>query len=231
MKKLTVLTILFACSYLFAVAAQAQKIVDTPVTVTIEGAGANSLPQYRIQSDQLGVYKNSKSMESIIQSIGDWELDMLNFNGSGRTILVDLSEPVPNSAPGGANPTVPFSPQLVRGRFIAKCTQFGFNFLKMANGASNPCPLAVGFDQGGRRYRLAFNGENFPNIDPVNVTCTGFNTTTSKCNRWKIVPGVLQADGTLKSRAKLIKAAMTNKEADQDLGNFFMSFSITITNP
>ena len=231
MKKLTFLTTLFVSLCFLSTVSKAQKLVDTPVTVTIEGFGANSLPPYRIQSDQLGVYKNSRTMESIIQGIGDWELDMLNFNGSGRTILVDLSEPVSNSAPNGANPAAPFSPQLVRGRFIAKCTQFGFNFLKMANGASNPCPLAIAFDQGGRRYRLAFNGENFPNIDPVTVTCTGFNSSTSKCNKWKIEPSVLQTDGSLKSRAKLIKVAMTNRETDQDLGNYYMSFSITITNP
>lgn len=231
MKKINVLTLLLVSLSLFTTAAEAQRTADTPVTVTIEGFSANSLPPYRIQSDQLGVYKNSRNMESIIQGIGDWELDMLNFTGSGRTILVDLREPVPNSAPGGANPIAPFQPQLVRGRFIAKCTQFGSNFFTMSLGEPTPCPLAVAFDQGGRRYRLAFNGENFPNIDPVKVTCTSVNSSTSKCNEWKIEGGVLQDDGTMKSRAKLIRVASSKRETDLDMGNFYMSLSITITNP
>lgn len=208
----------------------AQKAKDLPVTVMIEGLGLDTTPTLRIQSDQQGAYKDSRTLESIIQAIGDWELDMLNFSGSGRTVLVDLRDPVPNSAPNGATPAVPFAPELVRTRFIAKCTQFGASMPLLANGSSIICPLAVAFDQGGRRYRLAFNDGNFPNVDPVTVTCTGVDSTF-KCKQWRIEPSVIQADGERKCRAKLIRVASNKRETDLDMGNFYISFLINVTNP
>jgi len=221
--------VLLACSCLL-ITATAQRLADTPVTVTIEGLGVNTTPTLRIQSDQLGAYKNSKTLASIIQGIGDWELDAINPSGSTRTVLVDLRDPVLNSAPGGVTPAVPFAPQLVKARFIAKCSEYGGNMLTMVGDSSITCPLALAFDQGGRRYRLAFNYNNFPNVDPVTVTCLSVNST-SKCNQWKIEPSVIQADGERKSRAKLIRVASSRKETDQDMGDFYLSFTINLTNP
>ncbi len=54
---------------------------DIPVTVTIDGLGVNT-STLRIQSDLAGVYRNSSSLQSMIQGIGDWEFDMLNFSSS-----------------------------------------------------------------------------------------------------------------------------------------------------
>ena len=89
---------------------------DTPVTTTIEGLGVDTSPTLRVQSDQLGAYTNSSSLQSILQaSLGDWELDMLNFNSSPqRKVLVDLRDPVPGSGPSGGAPIAPFAYQLVR---------------------------------------------------------------------------------------------------------------------
>ena len=235
MRKITALSLLLlACSCLLPATATAQKpgSGDVPVTVTIEGLGIDTAPTLRIQSDQQGAYKHSKSLQSIIQGIGDWELDMLNFTSSPqRAILIDLRDPVPNSAPNGTTPAAPFTPQQVRGRFIAKCSLFGGNLMTMYGGLSISCPLAVAFDQGGRRYRLAFNPENFPNeVDPVTVTCMN-PVGTAKCSQWKVSPSVMQADGTLNSRAKLIRVASSRKETDLDMGEFFMSFAINLTNP
>src|SRR5437879_5808498 len=77
------------------VGAKGKPTSDTPVTSTIDGLGVNTLPTLRIQSDQLGAYKNSSALSSIIQGIGDWELDMINFNSSPqRKVLIDLRDPV-----------------------------------------------------------------------------------------------------------------------------------------
>src|SRR5438309_1882655 len=76
---------------------------DVPVTSTIDGLGVDTLPTLRVQSDQLGAYRNASSLQSIIQGIGDWELDMLNFNSSPqRKVLIDPRDPVPGSGPNGA---------------------------------------------------------------------------------------------------------------------------------
>src|SRR5205807_4420673 len=108
---------------------------DIPVTSTIDGLGVDTLPTMRVQSDQLGAYRNSSSLQSIIQGIGDWELDMLNFNSSPqRKVLIDLRDPVPGSGPNGAAPINPFGVngyQTVRARFITKCSQNGVNMQTM----------------------------------------------------------------------------------------------------
>ena len=73
----------------------AKPASDVPVTTTIEGLGVDTLPTLRLQSDQLGGYRTTKSgktvsLQSIIQGIGDWEMDMLNFTSSPqRKMLID----------------------------------------------------------------------------------------------------------------------------------------------
>jgi hypothetical protein len=42
-------------------------------------------------------------------------MDMLNFTSSPqRTTLIDLGDPMPNSAPDGSTPVAPFAPQQLR---------------------------------------------------------------------------------------------------------------------
>src|SRR6185436_9309390 len=65
------------------------------VTSTIRDSDANFTP-YRIQSDLLGSFKNCvDSVQSIIQGIGAWELDMLGspvrFLSNCQTSLLNLS--------------------------------------------------------------------------------------------------------------------------------------------
>src|SRR5437867_10383891 len=145
---------------------------DTPVTTTCDGLGVDTSPTLRVQSDQLGAYTNSRSLQSIIQGIGDWELDMLNFNSSPqRKLLVDLRDPVPGSGPGGGAPIAPFAYQLVRGRLISKCSEFGHDFRTILPGDGPiTCPLAIAFDDAaGVRYRLAMNPNNFIDVNSVLV--------------------------------------------------------------
>ena len=204
---------------------------NLPVTTTIEGLGIDTLPTLRIQGDQAGAYKNSKALSSIIQGIGDWELDMINFTSSPqRKALIDLRDPVPGSGPNGSAPTAPFAYLLTRTRFIAKCSQYGGNMMTMPGGSTIYCPLAIAFDDaGGVRYRMSMHPNNFPEVNLVQVTCLG--TANSKCNQWKIEPSATQLDGERKNVAKLLKVAAKPNQADQDMGDFYLSFTIHVTNP
>src|SRR5262249_38068019 len=77
-----------------------------PVTSTIEGSGALTDPtvfNYRIQSDQLGPYRDGvDSVVSELQTGRDWQLNALS--STTRSMLIDFRDPVPNS-----NPSPPFS--------------------------------------------------------------------------------------------------------------------------
>jgi hypothetical protein len=208
---------------------------DVPVTVTIDGNGVNTEPTLRVQSDLLGAYANSTSGQSIIQAIGDWELDMLNFNSSPqRKLLIDLRDAIAGSAPGGANPTNPFGAtgyQIVRARFIAKCSQNGINFLNMQTATPYLCPLAVAFqDSTGQQHRLAENPTNFSETNWIQVTCLATDTS-AKCKQWKLQPSVIQADGQRKDVAKLLRIPSKPNQPEVDLGDFYLSFSINLTRP
>jgi hypothetical protein len=226
---------LLSATLLVNTGAKGKPPTDTPVTTTIDGLGVDTLPTLRVQSDQLGAYRNSSSLSSIIQGIGDWELDMVNFNSSPqRKVLIDLRDPVPGSGPNGGAPVNPFGStgyQIVRGRFISKCSQNGINFLNMQPNNIYPCPLALAFDDAnGVKYRLAENPVNFSETNWLQVTCitTG---TNGKCNQWKIEPSVTQLNGELKNVAKLLKVATKPHDSDQDMGDFYLSFTIHVTNP
>lgn len=206
---------------------------DTPVTTTFDGLGVDTSPTLRVQSDQLGAYTNSSSLQSIIQGIGDWELDMLNFSSSPqRKLLVDFRDPVTGSGPGGVAPSAPFAYQLVRARLISKCTDYGNDMRTIPGGATVNCPLAIAFDAaGGVRYRLAMNPNNFFEVNPVQITCVATDAN-SKCNQWKIEPSATQfPSGERKNVAKLLKVATKPNQTDQDMGDFYMSFTIHLTNP
>ena len=206
--KVALLFALVSTGLMLNTGAKGKPPSDTPVTTTIDGLGVDTLPTLRIQSDQLGAYRNSSSLSSIIQGIGDWELDMINFNSSPqRKALIDLRDPVPGSGPNGGAPTAPFTYQLVRARFISKCSQNGINMRTMQTNTPYYCPLAVAFDDaGGVRYRLAGNPINFSETSWVQITCVATDAN-SKCNQWKIEPSVTQADGQSKNVAKLLKVA------------------------
>ena len=223
-----VLLLTLAATGLIHTATAAKPPTDTPVTSTIDGLGVNTLPTQRIQSDQAGSYKNSSSLSSIIQGIGDWELDMLNFNSSPqRKALIDLRDPVSGSS---INHFRRDWYQYVRARFISKCSENGIDMRTMQPNNLYPCPLAVAFDDaGGVRYRLAMNSNNFSEVNVVQITCV--TTANSKCNQWKIEPSATQLNGERKNVAKLLKLATKPHQADQDMGDFYLSFTIHVTSP
>lgn len=232
---LTALALLVVSGSGFLSIATAEKPVpakDTAVTTTIDGLGVDTLPALRIQSDQAGSYRNSSSLQSVLQAtFGDWVLDMINFTSSPqRKTLVDLRDPVPGSLNGGA-PTPPFAYQLVRARFISKCNEYGGDMRTIPGGATIYCPLAIAFnDAGGVRYRLNLNPNNFPESNPVQITCVATDVN-SKCNQWKIEPSVTQLNGERKNVATLVKVATKPRQIDQDMGDFYLSFTINLTKP
>jgi hypothetical protein len=59
---------LVATGLVFTARAKGKPPTDTPVTTVIDGLGINTLPTQRIQSDQLGAYHNSSSLQSLLQA-------------------------------------------------------------------------------------------------------------------------------------------------------------------
>jgi len=224
---------LAATGLVYRAGAAGKPVSDMPVTTTFDGVGVDTLPTLRVQSDQAGSYRNSSTLQSILQAaLGDWVLDTLNYTSSPqRKVLVDLRDQVPGSGPNGGAPTAPFAYQLVRARFIAKCAEWGGDMRTIPGGATIYCPLAIAFDDaGGVRYRLAMNSNNFPEVNPVQITCLATDAN-SKCNQWKIEPSATQLNGERKNVAKLLKVATKPRQTDQDMGDFYLSFTIHLTNP
>ncbi len=223
------LVALAATALMMCVSARAQNVTGIPVTSIIDGSGVNTSPTLRVQSDQLGSYTNSTSKKSKllsqIQNVGDWELDMLNFSSSPqRKVLVDLRAPVAGSGPNGSSPTAPFAYQLVRARFISKCTDNGLTYQGMQPNTLYFCPLALAFDDAnGVRYRLASNPLNFGETNWVQVTCVSTDAS-AKCNQWKIQPDI-------QGVTKLLKVATKPNQSDTDMGDFYLSFTIQLTKP
>ena len=93
------------------------------------------------------------------------------------------------------------------------------------------CPLAIAFDDSlGVRYRLTMHANNFPEVNLIQVTCVAVNAS-SKCSQWLLEPSATQLNGERKNVAKLLKVASRPNQADQDMGDFYMSFTIHLTNP
>jgi len=218
-----------------AAVAFAGKVSDLPVTSTIQGLGVDTAPTYRVQSDLAGTYRNIPSGQSIIQGIGDWELDLVNFNSSPqRTILVDLRDPVPGTNTSNLPP--PFSYAYVRVRFISKCSQDGLNLRSMTYvGQQYQCELSVGaISYGGQTYALRMNVSTY-GTDNVNWICN--SVSNGKCNQWRMEPSAYYANAAtgvaeLKNRAQLVRVVTARgRTTFEDRGQYYISFSIDVTSP
>src|SRR6185436_15912833 len=111
------------------------------VDVVDPATGATQRVPMQVQSDGAGSYKNSKSVISVIQGLGDWEFDTgVTIKTPTRKVFLDLSQPIAGSAPGGANPTAPFVTALVSPRFRSKLSQYGLNMLTIPYGETVLAP-------------------------------------------------------------------------------------------
>ena len=245
MKKQVMLTMLSASALALMLSstprtAPAQRSVDTPVTSTI----ADSVNGYamQIQSDGAGPYTNTKYVESTVQACcGDWELDTNYSKFSTRNVWLDFTKPVAGTGPNGGNPIAPFASGLAKVRFISKCHLYNVNMFTMPVGVTAHCPLATGFTYGGATYRLQMNPltgvDVNPETDYVNITCTSANAS-AQCTSWKIEPngskgGCASADcSVVQNVARLSKLVSSKGQTvSVNQGDFYVAFSITVTNP
>jgi len=223
------LAVLMACLLPLAGAAQrgGKPSPNTPVTSVLSDAGDVTLStNHRIQSDGAGPYFNGvASVVSLIQEIGDWELDV---RGSAtRTVLLDFREP----APGSSTSNAPFEWHLVKARLISKCSQSqSGGYLTIPVGSTANCPLHAAFNYNGASYRLTMNPLNDGATSYVQVTCNAANAS-GQCANWSVAP-VTQADSSVRSIAVLLRdTTVKGKTTTTNLGYFNITFQINITNP
>ena len=207
--------------------AQGKKSTATPVTTTIQGLGPDAVPTYRLQSDQLGAYKNG--VDSVLSDIqaafGDWELD--TKSSPVRTVFLDFRDPVPGSNPNNLPP--PFTYGTVAARLISKCSDAGGDLRAMSLGSTLLCPLSIAFDYAGNSYALRMNA-NFPGTEFGLWTCVATDSS-SKCNQWKLEPSG-EHDFERKNVAQLIRiVTVKGKTTNEDRGDYYLSFVVDVTNP
>ena len=254
-RKLVRLVLSIACLALtiFAVTnhsiAQRPGSTDAPVTATvadhldvIDSTGATQQLWMQIRSDGAGVYKNTKDVQSIVQGVGDWVLDTNFTKYSTRSIFVDFSKPITGSGPNGGNPTPPFTSAVVKARIISKCHETNNDYFNIPTGQTVVCPMVAGFYVGADFYRIHNTPGGdvvFPytETDFVNVTCNGVGANL-QCNQWRVEPngtkgGCATADCSVKQNVIRLVQVVTvkGKTTEINQGDFYMSFSITITNP
>lgn len=227
--------------YLNTAKAQKVRVVDVPVTTTLAAGDATIAPALQIRNDGVASYPNTKDVQSLIQSVGDWVMQSDYSTASTRTVFVDFGQPIAGSCPScpNGNPIAPPS-QLYPARFIAKCHEYNVNLFTLALGATTPCPIYTRVIFNGQNYRINMNPNPaaqayYPETNYVNITCTAMDSL-GKCNGWKVEPSgyYMMPDGTVVrgSVGKLVKVTtVRGKTVDVDQGDFSFSSSIQITNP
>jgi hypothetical protein len=247
MRKFLVLVLAISISLSFT--ALAQPTSDVPVTSRITDfvyVDDGTRIDMQVQSDGAGVYNNSKSVESVIQGIGDWELDTgVYIKSPTRKAYLDFSQPIAGSGPGpyGA-PTPPFVTGLVRPRFLSQTSRYNLNMFTIPYLESVNAPLNIGFNYpigGSDKYLIHMTDDSnaifpYPEIDHVNITCTGQDANL--CNRWQITPdgekgcAVKDCSSVKWNVVKLVKVVTVRGQTTEvNLGNFYMTFAIDITEP
>jgi len=237
-KRFPLMTLAVLClsfvSQLEILAQRPVKNKDVPVTSSLAGGGLISDPtifNYRFQSDLFGPYRDGvDSVQSVVQAGGDWRLDA--STSPTRTMLLDFRDAVT-----GSNATPPFSVGTVPAMTETKSyLLYGSGKVAGMTGLNSTLitPLVVRFAVNGETYRIWMSSTAYPQTNFAVVRCVGVvSSTNSQCNHWTIEPSVTQPDGQLKNIAKLVRVTTGkgNKIIEEDHGNFYLSFSIDITNP
>ncbi|MFN2500623.1 MAG: hypothetical protein ABR530_01270 [Pyrinomonadaceae bacterium] len=217
MKKVA-LAILFLAMTAVTGSAFGQKPGNTVVTSTIADSDANFIP-LSIQSDLLGAYLNgSDSVESQIQGVGDWELNMLG--SATRRVNVNFDDLVAGSNPNNLPaPTSGYHPV----RFITQCGVYGSNLLNLTTvGQTATCGMIVRVNIGSDGFSLRFYSQNFPGSDNISVACTA--VASGKCSGWR----TQSPNGTGKLIAQVYKVTtVKGKTVLTDYGKYRFSFDIS----
>jgi len=91
-------------------------------------------------------------------------------------------------------------------------------------------PLLLRFDLNGNTYRIWMNSVTSQGTNDALITCTEVVGPNNQCNQWRIEPIVTQPAG--KNIAKLVRFYKSKgRTIEEDHGDFYMSFSINMTNP
>jgi len=209
---------------------------DTSVTSLISGAGLPGDPTgFQIQSDGKGAYKNATDgAVSVFQKLsnGEWQLD--TSASTVRSVYVDFQYPVQ----GTAN-APPFGHAQVPARVQTKCyvsSPIGPGSMTGLNSTLD-CVLLIAFTYGGESYGIHMWPELDAGTDKAHITCTGVSGDTanpsSPCIQWTIGPSSTNPySGQAANIAKLVKRVKVGRTSvDEDHGDFYFSFLITVTNP
>jgi hypothetical protein len=217
-------------------AAPANKPTHTPVTVTIADT-RNGYP-LRVGSDTQGAYVEvRRTITSAIERYAngtDWTLT--TYSGvqqtpSNRTVFFDLREPF---LPPSSSIAAPFSTAYTQAHLIAKCRlavdAADRDLFALQPGESADCPGVFRFQapESGKWYRFSFHPENFP-VDPLRVTC--LSKDASGCKVWTVTPSTNTTTGSdpnPKSLNRLLEIDSTGEQQLADLGDYYLSFVITI---
>lgn len=195
-----------------------------PVTTTIQDFDSTTGFAYDLRSDSLGFYKNGiNSIISEIQPIGDWSMDA--SSSTSRRVQIDLSDPASTT-----NSAAPFATASVAARLISKCSEVGNNMRSMIPGNTYKCPLGVRFLYNGGDYAVRMNPANFATSEFAQWSCQSTDAA-GKCNAWKLEPSVVRGFEK-KIVGQLIKYnTVKNSTIIVDLGTYYFSFTIDVTNP
>ncbi len=199
----------------------ASLATDTPATTTIQSSDGSGI-FFRIESDMQGSYLNGvSSVQSIIQAIGDWQID--TKSSPLRKAYVDFGDPV---VPGDT--TAPFASAQVPFRIISKCLDSGIKMQSFTLNQTVNCPLSLTFSYGGLDYAVRMNTVNV-GTDLVKWTCLA--TYAGKCTSWVMTPSAIQATGERKNKGQLIRLAINKQNPEKTLGMFYFAFQVNVTTP
>lgn len=226
---------LLAAAGVIGVSAAGGNYSTVPVTTTIADLGASAVP-LRVGSDGKGAYPgaDAKVVSGIYRNMqgSGWALTTYysakrRLQGSSRTVWFDLTEP---ATAGNPPAPVPEPGALLQAHLIAKCDQAGVDMLAMAAGTSAVCPGTFRFQAAdGSWYRLAFNPENYPHVDPIRVTCTAADG--AGCQVWTLAPSGQPSPGddpNPKNLSRLLLIDANGGVLDDLRGDYYISFSITV---
>lgn len=212
---------------------------STPVTSAISDADPTIAPTLQIRSDGGGAYANSSTLTSVIQSIGDWELDSYNPRNSTRTMYLDFGQPIAGSGPNGGDP-ISIPSGLYKVHMISKCHLYNNSFATIAPGTTVSCPLHIGaIYVGTQQYAVQMNPYQsaadtaWVETNYANVACTSVSGT---CAQWTLTPSGSAADGSQANVAALLHYSTVTAKGKTTTtivkeGDFYVSFRINVSNP
>ncbi len=184
----------------------AQRVKDTPVTSTINDF--NLYTSFDIRSDGLGPHLNgTDSVVSRIQSIGDWELSMLN--SPTRTAYINF---------GAAPVASGYYPV----RFLAQCPA---DLRSLGINQAQNCKMVVGVNVGSDRYSIRFGYVTGTN--QTTWTCNAL--TNGKCSSWRMVSDPSNQGGKITAQLLQI-TTYKGKDTATPIGLYSFSFNVNVTN-